>query len=158
MTDDTTLDNENDSPSGLRAALEAAQREAAEARAQAEQLQRKDAFRDAGLDLSNPLHQTVAKAYDGELAPDAVKSYVDGLGLTATPPPAQAPESDDGAAHQRLAQASAGDGLPPQGSVDTERLAQLDQEMEAAYRRGDVAALDRLAREWDKLRPTPIQQ
>jgi hypothetical protein len=145
MTDDPTLDNE-DSPGRLRQMYEDAARERAALAEQLSALQRKDVFRDAGLDLSNRQHQAFAKAYDGDLTTEAVQGYVADLGITAAPEVPSTPP-DEAAAHQRMAQAAAGDGTPPP-AVDHARLAELRTLMDQASRNRQMAELDRLTQEY----------
>lgn len=96
----------DDDPRGLRDFAERANREANEAKTALADLQRREAFRDAGLDPTNPVHAAVLKGYDGDL--DGVKDFVSGLGLTnSAPPPVPTDEQD---ALNRIASIPSGDG------------------------------------------------
>lgn len=111
-TDDLNDDEpqEQDSPGRLRRMYEEEARARATAEGRLSELERKEAFRGAGLDLSKPLHQALAKAYDGDLEVDKVKAYVTELGIADTPttpaPPTTPP--DEAAALDRISQAAAG--------------------------------------------------
>lgn len=116
---DPTLDDFQDDPKGLRDFAERQQREAAESRQRLADLERKDAFRDAGLDPTNPLHSAVISGYSGELA--GVKDFVTGLGLTSTnqTPPDPAIPADEQQALDRIAGLPSGDGgANPNPDVD----------------------------------------
>lgn len=96
----------DDDPRGLRDFAERANREANEAKTALADLQRREAFRDAGLDPTNPVHAAVLKGYDGDL--DGVKDFVSGLGLTQNqPPPIPEPERE---ALERIGGIPSGDG------------------------------------------------
>lgn len=99
-------DVQDDDPRGLRDFAERANREASEAKSELADLRRREAFRDAGLDPTNPVHAAVVKGYDGDL--DGVKEFVTGLGLTnSAPPPVPTDEQD---ALNRIANIPTGDG------------------------------------------------
>jgi hypothetical protein len=111
---DPNLDDlQNDDPRGLRDYAERQQREAAEARQELADLRKKDGFRDAGLDPTNPLHAAVISGYTGDSA--GIKDFVTGLGLTssnqAPPEPPIPPEEQ--AALDRVAGMPSGDGGAP---------------------------------------------
>lgn len=138
--------------SGLRAQLEASMAKEREASERLAVLERRDAFRDAGLDLTNKQHAAFAKAYDGEFTPDAVKAYVDDLGVTASPPAQPAPTAPaipaaEQAQLQQIAEAAMSGGTPPPQPDLREKLR---QEMEVAARRGNKQELDRISIEYSK--------
>ena len=71
------------------------------------QLERELAFSKAGIP-DTPLVQTLAKSYEGENDPAAVKAYFEGLGVDLGSPAAkQQEEFDDLEAQRRLAQVGA---------------------------------------------------
>ena len=117
MPDDPSLDDvQDDDPRGLR---DYAQREAERARAaEAElaDLRRQSAFRDAGLDPSDPLHAAVIHGYTGDVS--GVGDFVSSLGLTQTntPPPA-IPDAEQQAL-TRAAGLASGDPAPPNNEDD----------------------------------------
>lgn len=111
----TPIDDLQDDPKGLRDYAERSVREAAEARQALADLQRKDAFRDAGLDPSNPLHAAVIGGYSGEM--DGVKDFVAGLGLNSSPEPDPIPEAEQ-AALNRASGLASGDPAPPNAEAD----------------------------------------
>lgn len=159
MTDDPTFDNDESQPGNLRKIAEEAMAAQARAEAQLSALQRKDVFRDAGIDFGNPLHAAVANGYTGELEPEAVKAFIDGVGLTKPPEPPptnpapqpQVDTSGDAAAFNRMAGASTGEGQPPP-NPNLDRMSQLRAEMEQVARTTrDPNVLDRLSIEYAAL-------
>lgn len=125
--DDTQTDDGSDSLDNLpkvRAALkrEQARREAAEAQAAgALDAQRQLAFIRAGGDLDGKVGQLAFKAYDGELEPEAITTYlkdIPGAMRETTPPPGETPPPSDGPTDEERRQAAAqaalsGEGPPP---------------------------------------------
>lgn len=107
---DPSIDDLESDPRGLREFAERQSREAAEAREKLANLERKDAFRDAGLDPTNPLHSAVISGYSGELA--GVKDFVTGLGLTSANTPDPIPDTEREAL-ERVANLPSGDGGAP---------------------------------------------
>lgn len=149
------LEVEESEPGRLRRMYEEASAREATANARLADLERREAFRDVGLDpTQNKLHAAAIKAYDGEMTPDAVKEYVTELGIVKPPEPEiptdihQVPQEDRDAL-VRIAEASMGGGNPPP-TPDRERA--IRAEMEVASRRGNNAELDRLATELTHLR------
>lgn len=135
----------DDSPGRLRRMYE----EEATARAASDgrvaELERRDAFRDAGLDLKQPLHKMAADSYKGELESEKVTEYITSLGLNQkADPPAPNTDPAEAATLERIANAGRGDGEP---AATPDRIAQLKRDMEAAGRRGNIAELDRIATE-----------
>lgn len=119
----TSDDLENpDDPKGLREAVERSNREAAEAKAELDSLKRKDAFRDAGLNPTDPLHAAVIGGYQGDL--DGVKDFVTGLGLDRKPEPQTVPD-EERQAMERISGYTAGDGGGQAGDPDAEGNARL---------------------------------
>lgn len=105
--------NEEQTPGRLRQMYEEKATEAAQFQAQLAELQKREVFRDAGLDLSKPLHQALAKAYDGDLDSTKVREYVGGLGLADSAPEAPVVPEAEREAHERIAHAAAGEQAPP---------------------------------------------
>ena len=62
--------------------LEAKAKRADELEAQVQQMQRKEVFRDAGLDPSNKMTEYFMKGYDGELSVEAIQSEANSAGLS----------------------------------------------------------------------------
>lgn len=108
VTDDIQYDENDDTdaldggdPTGGPRALREAQKRATKRAEQAETraseletklaaLERREAFRDANLDLANPMVKFFADKYDGDLTADAIKTAAEQLGLgAATAPPAE---------------------------------------------------------------------
>lgn len=119
--DDFDLDQEeNEQPQQQqepqwRKNLERKAKEAETAKAEAQAAKRELALLKAGIDLESPTGKLFAKAYDGEASVDAIKAAATEYGLIGTESapaaPAQAAPSvsnDELAAHQRIAQTSAG--------------------------------------------------
>lgn len=96
----------DDDPKGLRDFAERSAREATESRQRVAELERREAFRDAGLNPTDPLHKAVIDGYRGEIG--EVRLFVDGLGLNnSTPAPVPSEEQD---ALNRIASIPTGDG------------------------------------------------
>ncbi len=156
-TDDLNEDQanqEDSSPSHLRRMLETEKREKAEVAARLADLERKEAFRDAGLDPTNKLHSALIKAYDGELNGEDVRSYVDSLGITQQTETVSEPETpaEERQSIDRIASASAGDTAPP---PQPDRIEQLRKEADVAARKGDNATVDRLLVEMSRAKGLP---
>ena len=66
-----------------RRELEARAARADELEAQIQQMQRKDVFRDAGLDPSNRMTEYFMKGYEGELTVEAIQAEATSTGLTS---------------------------------------------------------------------------
>ena len=62
--------------------LEAKAKRADELEAQVQQMQRKEVFRDAGLDPSNKMTEYFMKGYEGELSVEAIKAEAQSAGLS----------------------------------------------------------------------------
>ena len=67
-----------------RRELEAKAKRADELEAQVQQMQRKEVFRDAGLDPSNKITEYFMKGYEGELSVDAIQAEATSAGLSNT--------------------------------------------------------------------------
>ena len=67
-----------------RRELEARAARADELEAQVQQMQRKEVFRDAGLDPSNKMTEYFMKGYEGELSVEAIKAEAQSAGLSNT--------------------------------------------------------------------------
>lgn len=110
---DPNLDDLDSDPRGLRDFAERQQREATEARQELANLRKKDGFRDAGLDPTNPLHAAVIDGYRGEQG--GIKDFVTGLGLTNSnqAPPEPAIPDLEREALERVGSMPSGDGGQP---------------------------------------------
>ena len=80
QTDPSINDVPDDDPRGLRDFAEREAQRARTAESELANLRTQEAFRNAGLDPQNPLHQAVINGYTGELS--GVGDFVTGLGLT----------------------------------------------------------------------------
>ncbi len=67
-----------------RRELEARAARADELEAQIQQMQRKEVFRDAGLDPSNKMTEYFMKGYEGELSVEAIQAEATSAGLSNT--------------------------------------------------------------------------
>lgn len=154
MPEDT--EETGDDPGRLRRMYEESAQTAAQANARVAELERREAFRDAGLDLNNPLHKVVAEAYNGELNTESVKEHVNQLGLNAPPVPAPLPEIPvpEREALERIERAGAGDGQP---ATSPDRIDQLKKEMAEAGRRNNMQELDRISIELARAQGNPIR-
>ena len=65
-----------------RRELEARAARADELEAQIQQMQRKEVFRDAGLDPSNKMTEYFMKGYEGELSVEAIQAEAESAGLS----------------------------------------------------------------------------
>ncbi len=121
-------------PKGLRDALKREKAEKAELQARLAQVERDQAFRDAGVDLTNPLHKAAAAGYDGDTA--GIGAWVSDLGLTqpSTPPPAVGAE--ERAALERIGNASAGDGGAPPPEQEADKNDELRAVTDQSIREG----------------------
>lgn len=95
-------------------------KQAAEAEARAEAAERKLAFAEAGIPLTDPKMAYFVKGYDGEFTPEAIKQAATDAGFIAAP---VAP--DDSGPLQRTQQVAAG-AQSPDVSADAEYFAALD--------------------------------
>lgn len=160
----TDLNDDAQDPGRLRQIIEEANARAAAAEARAAELASREMFRDAGLDLTNKQHAAFVKAYDGTADPDAVRAYVTDLGIDQQastpppppPPPPQGASADEAAALVRIAEAARdGGGAPPPAP---DRRAQLETQMEEAYRRGaTIQEIDALSVEYAKAGEFPVK-
>jgi len=103
-----TPEDLQDDPQGLRAFAERSAAEAREAQTKLAEMERREAFRDAGLDPQKPDHAAMIRGYDGDLGD--VKSWVDSLGLNKQPEPEQDIPQDEQDALTRMASMPSGDG------------------------------------------------
>jgi hypothetical protein len=129
MPEESELDDESVDPRGLREAVERANREAAEAKAALADMQLLNGFRDAGLDLKNPLHKAVADGFTGKV--DEIGSFVAGLGLQDNQPPAIPTQEQE--TLNRIAGLPTGDGGRPE-NLDADGNARLKQIADQARR------------------------
>lgn len=116
--DDEYDDFENDEPTekqpNWRRSLESkaakAAKAAEEATARAEAAERRLAFAEAGVNISDPKAKWFVKGYDGDLTADAIKAAAGEAGLVEAPEASDEVPAEEQAAHARLAQ---GQGTPP---------------------------------------------
>ena len=155
MSDDQN--DEQDSPSQLRKLYEAEAQARAEADRQLAELKARDVFRDAGLDLTNKQHAAFVKAYDGELDPAAVQSYVADLGITAQAPTpeAQGATPEEQQAQQRIADAARDDGGPPPKTPDLRD--QLQRQINELPRNAPPDQVNKLFEAFSKAGGFPIK-
>lgn len=156
MTTDDQNDDQTD-PGRLRQIVDEANARAAAAEARAAQVEAREMFRDAGLDLANKQHQAFAKAYDGEANVEAVRSYVSDLGITEqaapTPAPADPAGTDEQAALVRMAEA-ARDGAP---APSPDRREQAGRDLDAAMaRRAPPQEIARLQQNFSRAGGFPV--
>lgn len=86
--------------------LRAKAKRASELETELEQFRRKDAFRDAGIDPSNPQQKYFMRGYEGELTPEAIRNEAIQAGYL-TDPDADA-KGQELAGHDRMDAAAAG--------------------------------------------------
>lgn len=125
MSDIYDEGDENDEPGKVtidRSQIKSWQKQAKEGAAdkvRAEAAERKLAFAEAGISLSDPKLSYFVKGYDGEFTPEAIKQAATEAGFIASE------NSDDTAALDRLNQAGAGASSPNVGA-DAAYLAEMD--------------------------------
>lgn len=137
-TDDTYSDDDvQETPKQLR---EAANR-SSKYKAQAEMLQRENAFLKAGINADDPRLSYFVKGYDGELDPQAIQKAAMEAGFIQAPNKQQSMKQTADA-QKRVAQASAG--ATQQGATPDSALAEL----EAAMAEGGVPAMLEVARQY----------
>lgn len=102
-------DQQNETPAQLREAADEGRR----ARAEAEKLQRENAFLRAGVDLDSPIGTMFGKAYDGELTREAIQEAAKQVGAIrtaetalATPPTEPQQQHDTSQGQDRMDLAS----------------------------------------------------
>lgn len=104
--------------------IEKAEQAAQEHGKRAEVAERNLAFARAGVPLDNPAAQWFVKGYDGELTPEAIKAAAEPLNFgTPAPQQPQGIPADEQAAHNRMAQAQQGQGVPGARDYDAEMAA-----------------------------------
>ena len=102
--------------------LEEQAAQAKAAAAEAEAAKRELAFLKAGIDLDSPQGKLLAKGYDGPATAEAIKAAAIEYGLIQTEAPAV--PAEELAAHDRIANASAGANSP---SEENELAAELEK-------------------------------
>lgn len=128
---------ENGNP--LRKELRRLEKQVKELRQQAEDGQkatRQLEFVKAGVDLNNPMASYFVNGYQGDLTPEAIKAEAAKLGLVASTeqPQEQGIPAEEQAAHQRIADATAGANAPGQRDFDAEmRAAKTVDEHDRIY-------------------------
>lgn len=151
-------DQPDQGPKGLRDALKREQDRAGAAEARLAQFERESAFRDAGVDLTNPLHAAAVKGYDG--AVDGIGEWVTNLGLTQTqaPTPPAVPEQEREGL-ERIFSASAGDGGAPAPEATADKDNEMRQATDQSIREGwsDTRYQDEMRRISTKY-GMPVQQ
>jgi hypothetical protein len=124
QTDDFNPDDPGEAKPNWRRQLEdratTAEARAQDAESKLTKLERQSAFRDAGLDLNNKQHAIFAKAYDGELDIDKIRTEAEEVGFL-TP-------SDNGANQQEILKSAQLD----RASFDAQPIAPANSLQEAA--------------------------
>ena len=137
--DDNTTDEQQDSKDrNWRRDLERRAREGDEAKARVAELERREAFREAGLDLSKPGVGYFLKGYDGELTPAAIKDAATEAGFLSATESEPQPESEAPTPAQQgmdALTAMAGSAAPPEG------VERFRADAEKAYQEGGMEAM-----------------
>jgi len=131
---DNLEDQQNEGPKALREALQREKDRASAAQAELDALKRDAAFRDAGVDLTNPLHAAAVKGYDGDIG--GISDWVGNLGLNAPPPSPQGVSTEEQQGLERIFQASAGDQAAQQPQPEIDKNNELREITERARREG----------------------
>lgn len=109
-------------------ALEKQAKAATEAQTRAEAAERKLAFAEAGISLSDPKLSYFVKGYEGDLTPDAIKAQAIADGFIAAPE-AQQEATEDAAALERMADGAAhATSLPTGVAAAADRVMATDNE------------------------------
>lgn len=131
---DNLDEDQSTGPKQLRDALDREKQRAAAAEAELTQLRRDAAFRDAGVDLTNPLHAAAARGYDGNL--EGITDWAHNLGLTHSESAPQVPDQER-LTLERIASASGGDGgSAPAPQAETDKNRELQGIYDQARREG----------------------
>lgn len=133
-SDDT---QDEDGPAGLRDYARKQEAKAREAEARAAAAERELAFAKAGLPLSDPKMSYFVKGYDGELAPEAIRSAAEAAGFLGPVVEETAPP-EDLAQIQKIASLASGS-TPSPPDEDAEYLTKLGQ----ARSRDEILAIMR---------------
>lgn len=140
MADDNDYDEQDqdqEKDRNWRRDLERRARDGDEAKKRVAELERREAFREAGLDLTKPAVGYFVKGYDGELTSEAIKAAAQEAGFLEAPGDA-ANTDTAGEAHPAqgvLDQITQAAGASTPGGVDPRA------EMEKAYDAGGVEAM-----------------
>lgn len=138
--DDDLPDDEAEQQNGprqLRDALKRAQEQHAEMLAKAEAAERRAVFAEAGLTDLTPAQRTLLnKGYEGDMTPEAIRTFAQEAGFLAPPPPTD--EVDDSAQTQRRIASAAGTAAPVPNDEAKVR------ELEAAAAQGQGALMAKL--------------
>lgn len=108
-----------------------------EARQEAEQLRRENAFLKAGIDPESPRAKYFVKGYDGELTAEAIKSEAEAAGIFEAPAKAEAPKEEGPSRREPTPEEAAMDDLST--AVPSE-----------AASPGEPPAVDELKEGWEK--------
>lgn len=105
----------------LRDQLEKERKESAAKDERLAALERKEAFRDAGVDLASPVGQLLLDAWKDDLDPEAIRARAEEVGAlsgSAPPPAREEPAPPDQQDQTRQRQALAGESTAPDVSSD----------------------------------------
>lgn len=130
MTDtyDNTTDERDEDKPNWRRELEAKARRADDLEVKLAAMERREAFREAGLDLSKPAIGYFVKGYEGDLTPEAIKAAATEAGFLADEkPPVNGEEGEPHPAQPVLDQITDAAGAATPGSLD------VRAELEKAY-------------------------
>lgn len=125
-------------------ALEKRAKAAEEAQTRAEAAERKLAFAEAGIDLSNtdPKLSYFVKGYEGDLTPEAIKAKAIAEGWVSNPEAEQqAQASEDAAALERMADGAANGTPLPVGADAAYEKALATDDREVFYQEAKAAGL-----------------
>lgn len=123
-------------------ALEKQAKAAQENQSRAEAAERKLAFAEAGINLSDPKLSYFVKGYEGDLTPEAIqaKAVADGF-MDAPAAPQQAQAAEDAAALERMADGAANGGSLPTGADAAYERAMSATDKDAFYAETRAAGL-----------------
>jgi hypothetical protein len=141
MYDDEQTEDEGRVPRSQIRQLEKKAAKADELQAQVDKLLRRDAFREAGVDLKDPKVGYFEKGYDGEITAEAIRKAAEEAGFIEPPQPSEEQQGQMSAAQRVAAAAQGGE---PVGAASEDKIR---SDIEAAYASGGMEAMLQKARE-----------
>jgi hypothetical protein len=133
--DDSQLNEDEDKSQNWRRDLERRARKGDDAVKELQELKRREAMREAGLDPADKITSLFVKTYDGDLSTDAIKDAAAEYGLVKTEQSETPAEEAPNPAQQSMDAIGKAAGSPVTAPVDSRA------ELERAYKEGGVDGL-----------------
>lgn len=134
FTDSDVIEDEQDSPRGLRKQLEQELQAKREAESRAAKAERELAFAKAGIDIADPKMTYFVKGYEGDADPEKIRQAAVEAGFVGPQEPAV--PTEELAQHQQAAQTVAG-----AQTIDFDSNAEYATALAQARTKEDVLAL-----------------